>query len=328
MKRRRRLVAMATACWPRRCGPRGGGAEAGGAGGPARRPGAEDPEQPLLHRHGARARRRRPSAWASNLTVQAAEREVDVDKQMQIIENLIQTGVKVLIVTPVRIEGDRARHRQGQPGRDPRGGGGHARGPAGGQGRGHHTSTPTSAPTTTRAGRSRAATSSRPPAARPTSACWRASPATRRATSGCAGSRTRSRTRRGSRSSPPRPRTGSATRASPSSRTCWRRIPRSTPCSPRNDMMALGAVEAIAAKGKTGKIKVVGYDAVEDAKKAIADGHHRGLRRAVPVGDGPRGRRERGQAPQGPVRARGAARAHRPRHQGQAGGRGQPGGKQ
>ena len=39
-----------------------------------------------------------------------------------------------------------------------------------------------------------------------------------------------------------------------------------------NDMMALGAVEAIAAKGKTGKIKVVGYDAVEDAKKAIADG--------------------------------------------------------
>jgi len=39
-----------------------------------------------------------------------------------------------------------------------------------------------------------------------------------------------------------------------------------------NDMMALGAVEAIAAKGKTGKIKVVGYDAVDDAKKAIAEG--------------------------------------------------------
>src|SRR6185503_15600307 len=35
-----------------------------------------------------------------NLTVQAAEREVDVDKQMQIIENLIQTGIKVLLVTP------------------------------------------------------------------------------------------------------------------------------------------------------------------------------------------------------------------------------------
>jgi len=39
-----------------------------------------------------------------------------------------------------------------------------------------------------------------------------------------------------------------------------------------NDMMALGAVEAIAARGKTGKIKVVGYDAVEDARKAIRDG--------------------------------------------------------
>src|SRR5450432_2239511 len=35
-----------------------------------------------------------------DLTVQAAEREVDVDKQMQIIENLIQTGIKVLCVTP------------------------------------------------------------------------------------------------------------------------------------------------------------------------------------------------------------------------------------
>src|SRR6185503_6318530 len=34
------------------------------------------------------------------LVVQAAEREVDVDKQMQIIENLIQTGVKALCVTP------------------------------------------------------------------------------------------------------------------------------------------------------------------------------------------------------------------------------------
>jgi ribose transport system substrate-binding protein len=35
-----------------------------------------------------------------DLVVQAAEREVDVDKQMQIIENLVQTGVKVLLVTP------------------------------------------------------------------------------------------------------------------------------------------------------------------------------------------------------------------------------------
>jgi ribose transport system substrate-binding protein len=35
-----------------------------------------------------------------NLVVQAAEREVDVDKQMQIIENLIQTKIGALAVTP------------------------------------------------------------------------------------------------------------------------------------------------------------------------------------------------------------------------------------
>ena len=35
-----------------------------------------------------------------DLVVQAAEREVDVEKQMQIVENLIQTGIKVLLITP------------------------------------------------------------------------------------------------------------------------------------------------------------------------------------------------------------------------------------
>ncbi len=39
-----------------------------------------------------------------------------------------------------------------------------------------------------------------------------------------------------------------------------------------NDMMALGAVEAIAAAGKTGAILVFGFDAVDDARKAIASG--------------------------------------------------------
>jgi ribose transport system substrate-binding protein len=39
-----------------------------------------------------------------------------------------------------------------------------------------------------------------------------------------------------------------------------------------SDLMALGAVEAIAAAGKTGKIRVVGFDALDDAKKAIAGG--------------------------------------------------------
>ncbi|MEO7520481.1 MAG: sugar ABC transporter substrate-binding protein [Gemmatimonas sp.] len=39
-----------------------------------------------------------------------------------------------------------------------------------------------------------------------------------------------------------------------------------------NDVMALGAVEAIAAAGKTGRIVVVGFDAQDDARKAINEG--------------------------------------------------------
>ena len=39
-----------------------------------------------------------------------------------------------------------------------------------------------------------------------------------------------------------------------------------------NDMMALGAIEAIAAAGRTGKIRVIGFDAVDDARKAIEAG--------------------------------------------------------
>jgi ribose transport system substrate-binding protein len=39
-----------------------------------------------------------------------------------------------------------------------------------------------------------------------------------------------------------------------------------------NDMMALGAVEAIAAAGRTGRIRVIGFDAVDDAKQAIKSG--------------------------------------------------------
>src|SRR5262245_62249063 len=34
------------------------------------------------------------------LQVQAAEREIDVEKQMQIVENLIQTGIQALCITP------------------------------------------------------------------------------------------------------------------------------------------------------------------------------------------------------------------------------------
>jgi ribose transport system substrate-binding protein len=39
-----------------------------------------------------------------------------------------------------------------------------------------------------------------------------------------------------------------------------------------SDLMALGAVEAIAAAGRTGSIRVIGFDALDDAKKAIAGG--------------------------------------------------------
>ena len=35
-----------------------------------------------------------------NLQVQAAEREIDVEKQMQIVENMIQTGIQALAITP------------------------------------------------------------------------------------------------------------------------------------------------------------------------------------------------------------------------------------
>ena len=39
-----------------------------------------------------------------------------------------------------------------------------------------------------------------------------------------------------------------------------------------NDMMALGAVEAIAAAGRTGDVIVVGFDALDEARQAIEDG--------------------------------------------------------
>jgi len=39
-----------------------------------------------------------------------------------------------------------------------------------------------------------------------------------------------------------------------------------------SDLMALGAVEAIAAAGKTGRIRVLGFDALPDARKALVAG--------------------------------------------------------
>ena len=37
-------------------------------------------------------------------------------------------------------------------------------------------------------------------------------------------------------------------------------------------MLWLGAVEAIQAAGRTGRIRIIGFDAVDDARKAIAAG--------------------------------------------------------
>jgi ribose transport system substrate-binding protein len=39
-----------------------------------------------------------------------------------------------------------------------------------------------------------------------------------------------------------------------------------------SDLMALGAIEAIAVAGKTGQVRVIGFDALDDAKKAMAAG--------------------------------------------------------
>ena len=159
---------------------------------------------------------------------------MDVDKQMQIIENLIQTGVKVLIVTPsgskeiapaiakanqagikvvvvdTRVDPQAAKdagiHIDTYIGSDNYEGGKIA---------GRHLVEATG-------GKATVAILERIPSADETGD---------QRLRGFKGRH--QRTRRGSRSWPPRPRTGSATRASPSSRTCWRPIPTSTPCSPR-----------------------------------------------------------------------------------------------
>ena len=39
-----------------------------------------------------------------------------------------------------------------------------------------------------------------------------------------------------------------------------------------NDVMALGAIEAIAAAGKAGKVRVLGFDAIQDARRALEAG--------------------------------------------------------
>ncbi len=167
------------------------------------------------------------------LEVQAAEREIDVEKQMQIVENMIQTGIQALIIAPsgsreivsalvkardakipvvivdTRIDETAATaagvHTETFVGSDNYEGGRLAGRP---HGEGH-----------------RRQGAGRDPR--------RASPATKPATRGCAASAMPSRTRRGSPSSRHSRRIGSATRASTCFRTCSRPIPTSMRCLPR-----------------------------------------------------------------------------------------------
>ena len=61
------------------------------------------------------------------LVVQAPEREIDVEKQMQIVENLIQDQVKVLRARAERVARDRSRRSQGECSENSCRGGRHAR---------------------------------------------------------------------------------------------------------------------------------------------------------------------------------------------------------
>jgi len=206
-----------------------------------------------------------------NLTVQAAEREVDVDKQMQIIENLIQTGVKVLLVTPsgskeiapaiakankagikvvvvdTRVDPKAAKdagiHVDSYVGSDNYEGGKIA---------GRYLVEATG-------GKANVGV-----------------------LEGIPGHETGDERLRGFREAV---KDAKGIKVVASQTANWERDqgfnvfqnmleahPEIDAVFSANDMMALGAVEAIAARGRTGKIKVVGYDAVEDARKAIADG--------------------------------------------------------
>ncbi len=101
MKKGLVLVLLAALCLGlANCQRGGGGGEAGGGGGRQRvalvMKTANNPFFIEMQKGAEEAARR----LNVELVVQAAEREVDVEKQMQIVENLIQTRVAALCVTP------------------------------------------------------------------------------------------------------------------------------------------------------------------------------------------------------------------------------------
>lgn len=205
------------------------------------------------------------------LNVQAADREIDVEKQMQIVENLIQTGISALCITPsgsreivsalvkakeagvpiiivdTRVDADAARAAGVDPktfvGSDNREGGRLA---------GEHVVKVT-------AGRARVAI-----------------------LEGIPGHETGDSRLRGFREAIVNQPGITIVASQPAN---WERDqgfnvfqnmlqahPDIDTVFAASDLMALGAIEAIAAAKKTGTIRVVGFDALDDAKAAIAAG--------------------------------------------------------
>jgi len=206
-----------------------------------------------------------------NLQVQAAERESDVDKQMQIVENMLQTGIKVLAITPsgsreivsalvkaknagvpivivdtrldAKAASDAGVVAQTFIGSDNYEGGKLA---------GEYTVTATG-------GKAKVGI-----------------------LEGIPGHETGDSRLRGYRDAVARTRGITIVASQPAN---WERDqgfnvfqnmlqahPDIDTVFAASDLMALGAIEAIAAAGKTGKIRVVGFDALDDAKKAIEAG--------------------------------------------------------
>ena len=233
------------------------------------------------------------------LVVQAAEREIDVEKQMQIIENLLQTGIKVLIVTP---SGSREI--------------------ASAIAKANRANVPVIV-VDTRVDAKAAADNKLKIASFIGSDNYEggrlAGEYLAKATGGkaaCRGPRghSRARDRRLAAARLPRRRSqqhpGMTIVASQPAN--WERdqgftvfqnmlqahrdIDALFACS---DLMALGAVEAIAAAGRSGRIRVVGFDALDDARKAIEAGRMEASVAQSPRDMGRHRGRERGAAAQG-----------------------------
>jgi ribose transport system substrate-binding protein len=205
------------------------------------------------------------------LDVQAAEREVDADKQMQIIENLLQTGIKVLCVTPsgsreivsalVKARGAGVPIVVVDTRLDPKAAADAnlqwetfigSDNYAGGRLAGQHA-------VTISGGRARVGILEGVPGHETSDSRVRGFRDAVRDTPGIAivASQTASSER-------------------DQGFTVFQNMLQAHPdmdlLFAANDLMALGAIEAIAAAGRSGKVRVIGFDALDEAKQAIAAG--------------------------------------------------------